>query len=242
MCNFLARVAELMTGGHLRAAGCSHNHCHSWFSISGWNLHSLVESEGSVAIASTRRGVHVDHKVNLLVEELRRFEISVTSISEMKWFGQDVYEVDGFVLVHFGRPIPADGEHVQRNAGVGILLNPTIAAAWRDSGECWRAVSSRIVSVRIQLQRCTSCGVNRQNGTIYLTVISVYAPTFRSPRSKRISFMAICCVKSTQCVKMTCCWLWETLMQGLVPITLNLSKVNGVVLEVTTELVMLMGW
>ena len=95
----------------------------------------------------------------------------------------------GIVLVHCGRPIPADGEPVQRNAGVGILLNSTMAAAWRDSGECWRAVSSRIVSVHMQLQRCTSCGVNRQNGTIYLTVISVYAPTFCSPRSTRISIM-----------------------------------------------------
>ena len=74
------------------------------------------------------------------------------------------------------------------NAGVGILLNPTMAAAWRDSGECWRAVSSRIVSVRIQLQRCTSCGVNRQNGAIYLTVISVYAPTFCSPQEHKDQF------------------------------------------------------
>ena len=109
----------------------------------------------------------------------------------MKWFGQDVYEVDGFILVHSSKPIPADGEPVQRNAGVSILLNPTMAAAWRSSAERWRAVSFRIVSICIQLQRCTSCGVNRQNGTIYFTVISVYAPTFRSPWSTRISFMMI---------------------------------------------------
>ena len=144
-----------MIGCRLRAAGCSHNHRHSWLAIGSWNLHSIVESEGSVATASTRRGVQVDRKVNLLVEELRCFEISIAGISETKWFGQDVYEVNGFVLVHSGRPFPADGEPVRTNAGVGILLNPTMAAAWRDSGECWRAVSSRIVSVCIQLQRCT---------------------------------------------------------------------------------------
>ena len=191
VCNFLARVAELMTGGCLRSASCSHNHCHSWLNVGSWNLCLLVESEGSVATVSTRRGVHIDRKVNLLVEELHRFEISITGISEMKWFGQDVYEVDGFVLVHSGRPIPADCEPVQRNTGVGILLNPTMAAAWRDSGECCRAVSARIVNVHIQLQRCTSCGVNRQNGAIYLTVISVYAPMFCSRRSTKISFMMI---------------------------------------------------
>ena len=154
-------------------------------------MHSLVESEGSVATASTRRGVQVHRKVNLLVEELNCFEISIVGISETKWFGQDVYEVNGFVLVHSGKPYPADGEPVWRNAGVGILLNPTMAVAWRDSGECWRTVSYRIVSVRIQLQRCTYCGVNIQNGIIYLTVISVYAPTFCSPRRTRISFMMI---------------------------------------------------
>ena len=181
----------MMTGGHLRAAGCSHDHHHSWLSIGSWNLSSLVESEGSVATASTRTGVQIDQKVNLLVEELCHFKISITGISEMKWFGQDVNEVDGFVLVHSGRSIPADGEPVQRNAGVGILLNPAMVAAWRDSGECWRVVSSRIVGVHIQLHRCTFCGVNRQKGSLYLTVISVYAPTFRSPTSTRISFMMI---------------------------------------------------
>ena len=108
--------------------------------------------------------------------------------------------MDGFVLVRSGRPIPADGEPVQRNAGVGILLNPTVAAAWRDSGEWWRAISSRIVSVRIQLQRCTSCGVNRQNGIIYLTVISAYAPTFCSPQEYKDQFYDdLMCTISSVC-------------------------------------------
>ena len=111
-----------MTDGRLRAACCSHNHRHSWLSVSSWNLRSLVESEGSVINVSTRRGVQVDHKVNLLVEELHCFEISITGISETKWFGQDVYEVDGFVLIHSGRPIRADGEPVQRNAPCTLWL------------------------------------------------------------------------------------------------------------------------
>jgi len=62
-----------------------------------------------VATASTRRGVQVDHKVNLLVGVLRRFDISIAGISETKWFGEGVYEVDGFVLVHSGRPMPVGG-------------------------------------------------------------------------------------------------------------------------------------
>ena len=101
----------------------------------------------------------VDHKVNLLVGELRRFDISIAGIGET---GEGVYEVDGFVLVHSGRPVPADGEPVQRNEGVGILLNSTMATAWRNSGECWRAISSRIVSVCIQFQGCGFSKVKRE--------------------------------------------------------------------------------
>ena len=146
-----------MTGSNRlrRAAGCSHNHCRSWVNIGSWNLRSLVESEGSVATASTRRGVQVDRKVNLLVGELCRFDI--------KWFGEGVYEMDGFVLVHSGRPVPADGEPVRRNEGVGILLNPTMATAWRNSGECWRTIISRIVSVRIQIQGCSLAHLRNKN-------------------------------------------------------------------------------
>ena len=71
----------------MRDAGCSHNHRHFWLGIGSWNLCSLVESEGSVATVSTRRGVQVDRKINLLVEELHCFEVSIAGISEMKWFG-----------------------------------------------------------------------------------------------------------------------------------------------------------
>jgi len=55
--------------------------------------------------------------------------INITGISQTKWFNKDVYEVDGFVLVHSGRPIPADAEPAQRNEGVDIVLNPTMAIA-----------------------------------------------------------------------------------------------------------------
>ena len=145
-----------MTDSCLRIAVCFHNHRHSWLNIGSWNLRSLVESEDSVAAASTRRGVQVDQKVNLLVAELHRFDISITGISETKWFGEGVYEVNGYVLVHSGILVPADGKPVQRNEGVGIHLSSTMAAAWRKSGEYWRAISSRIVSICIQLHGCNS--------------------------------------------------------------------------------------
>jgi len=51
-----------------------------------------------------------------------------------------MYEVDGFAMVHSGRPLPTDA--ALRNEGVGIAINSVVAAAWRDPGECWKAVSS----------------------------------------------------------------------------------------------------
>ena len=33
----------------------------------------------------------MDRKVDLMVEELEKYSISVTGISETKWFGQEVY-------------------------------------------------------------------------------------------------------------------------------------------------------
>jgi len=113
---------------------------------------SLVKAEGSVVTASVREEVQVDRKINILVDELCRFDMSITGISESKWFGQGVYEVDGFILVHSGKPLPSGDDPVLRNEGVCIVMNPVVAAAWREFGECWKAVSSRIVYARAKLQ------------------------------------------------------------------------------------------
>ena len=40
--------------------GCFNNHRRSRLNVGCWNVRSLVEAEGSVTTASTRRGVSVD--------------------------------------------------------------------------------------------------------------------------------------------------------------------------------------
>jgi len=59
----VARVCGIMTIGHLGAAGCFHNNYQSWLNIGCWNMHSLVEAEGSIATVSVRGGVQVDCKI-----------------------------------------------------------------------------------------------------------------------------------------------------------------------------------
>jgi len=59
----------------------------------------------------------VDHKVEFLVRELRRFKMSMVGISETQWFGQAVYLVDGYTVVHSGRPMPAASNVAQHGEG-----------------------------------------------------------------------------------------------------------------------------
>ena len=68
-----------------------------------WNMRTLVESDGMIATAVARKGgsgVAVDRKASFMVQEFRKFGINVVGISETKWFGQDVYDVDGFLILH----------------------------------------------------------------------------------------------------------------------------------------------
>lgn len=50
-----------------------------------------------------------------------------------------------------GRPLPGEEEKATRNEGVGILLDPKSTDAWKRAGENWEAVSSRIISIRLQM-------------------------------------------------------------------------------------------
>ena len=81
----------------------------SCLNVGCWNVYSLVEAEGPVTNRINQRGVSVDCKINFLVGELRRFEMSITGISETKWFGQGVYE-SGWVCNGSLRPTSTWGK------------------------------------------------------------------------------------------------------------------------------------
>jgi len=74
-------------------------------------------------------------------------------ISKTKWFGSDVYEVDGFTVLHSGCDLPQTGMYyryvLQRGEGVAVVLDPAMTQAWRDAGESWLAFNFRIVSVHL---------------------------------------------------------------------------------------------
>ena len=150
------------------------------FSVGCWNMRTLVEAEGPIETSVARpsgRGVAVDRKVSLMVRELKKYEVSVTGISETKWFGQAVYEVEGYTILHSGRPVPEESPRF-RSEGVGIVLNPAMGAAWREAGEEWKAVSPRVIKARMKMCKKQSDGARVPT---HVTVISVYAPTFKAP-------------------------------------------------------------
>ena len=69
----------------------------------------MVDTEGSVTIASTRKNGQrgEDKKVDLVVGELRGCNVKVAGLQETKWLGCDVYEVMGSVVLTLGRSMPA---------------------------------------------------------------------------------------------------------------------------------------
>ena len=63
----------------------------------------------------------MDRKLDLLVGELQRYNVSVGGIQETKWFGADVWPAaNGYTLLHSGRPVPSSDDAVTRREGVGL--------------------------------------------------------------------------------------------------------------------------
>ena len=74
----------------------------------------------------------------------------MAGIQEAKWFGKDVWPTaDDCMVLHLGRPLPEGDAVAHRGEGVGILLNGLATEAWRQAGEVWKAVSSRIIMAKL---------------------------------------------------------------------------------------------
>ena len=55
--------------------------------------------------------------------------MSIVCISETKWFRDDIYEVDGYTVIHSGHSVPQSGDAVQHGEGVTIVLDPGLATS-----------------------------------------------------------------------------------------------------------------
>lgn len=91
----------------------------------------------------------VDRKLDLVVGELKRFGVSVAGIQESKWFGSDVWQAATYTFLHSGRPPLCVNVRATRNEGIGIDLDDKASFAWKNAGEQWEAVSSRLVTAQL---------------------------------------------------------------------------------------------
>ena len=172
-----------------------HSPCSRSIFFATWNIRSLVESaeedRRTCRVRPDPKACHlpstgphyVDRKLDFLVKELRKLRVAVAGIQETKWSGQDVRNADGYTLLHSGRTLPGDGEPLTRNEGVGIVLDESATAAWKNADESWEAVSSRIVTARLQFAQrgYRRHGGSRWTSNRYLSLLSVYAPTAKAP-------------------------------------------------------------
>ena len=103
-------------------------------------------------------------KLEELCNELARHNIGLAAISEHRWKGEGVYQVNAeWKFIYSGLPLEAP----KAQSGAGFLLHASLFAAWRAAGEFCEFGGARLLKLRLKIA-----------GRLF-SVISVYAPTFQ---------------------------------------------------------------
>ena len=95
-----------------------------------------------------------------------------------------------YTFLNSGRPLPEDQEKASRNEGVGIALDEKATVAWKNAGEVWEAVSSRIISARLKWVHTgkKKGGWSGKASGTYVSVVCAYAPTAKALPSIKLKF------------------------------------------------------
>ena len=76
----------------------------------------MMDTDGPVEVASVKldgqRGEQ--RKVDLIMNEMKRYGMKVAALQETKWFGCEVYQVGGVIVLISEREKPALGDSKQR--------------------------------------------------------------------------------------------------------------------------------
>ncbi len=89
------------------------------------------------------------------------------------------------LILHPGGPVPAEDEAVERDEGVGIVLDPDMASLWKGSSEVWKPTSSHIVSARLKFSDRRHPAVP----PVFLYIRCVSAPTHRASQEDKDRFV-----------------------------------------------------
>jgi len=93
-----------------------------------------------------------------------------------------VYEVGGSLHgVGFREACPGSGVVKQRGEGVAIVLSGSAVGAWKETGKSWKPWSSRLMSVKLKVER-------GNKDKCFLYVLSAYGPTYAASREDKNAF------------------------------------------------------
>ncbi|CAF2946844.1 unnamed protein product [Rotaria sp. Silwood2] len=104
-------------------------------------------------------GLYVAEWLHEIIRDV--WEQEVAALAETKIPDSGVCVVNGYTFIYSGSP----SELLSKSAyGAAVCLGPEATNAWKNSGAQWEAVSSRLVTVRIECR------------PVPITIIAVYAP------------------------------------------------------------------
>ena len=151
--------------------------------MASWNVRMLVDVDRPIEIArfsSFDVSVIDERKIDQVINELDRYQVSVSALQETKWSGVDAYKIGGSVVLTAGRDVPDAGQRRQRGKGVAIALSGKAIHAWTAGGSQWKAWSLRLVTATLEV------GYGR------LHILSCYAPTFIASREECVCVVCVC--------------------------------------------------
>ena len=83
-----------------------------------------------------------------VLRTMREKAIEILALSEVRWPGHGVSDLNEDVIVHSGMEASAN-QH--RRRGVAIVMGKRAAGAWRMAGSVFDPVSERILRIRLKL-------------------------------------------------------------------------------------------
>ena len=114
---------------------------------------ATIDAEDPVEMARQGRDAALgqNHRIDLMVRDLDRYDVVVATLQETKWMGSNVYHVGGSVVLATGRQVPGPGVPLQRGEGVAQVLSGLAVGAWQEAGKLCKAWSSRLISTHLQI-------------------------------------------------------------------------------------------
>lgn len=121
--------------------------------FAGWNVRSCFQRA----------------KKELIVDQLEKYHIQIAALSECGMFDYGISYIGNYTFIYSG----ASSNNKTRKAhGVAICLNKHATKVWKASGSIWKAINSRIVTVRLQCK------------PVNITIIAIYSPINRTNDQK----------------------------------------------------------